>query len=350
MNINPIAVYSGNIIIYWSGLVIALGIAAGFLLALSIYTAQHGSGSAMWVFLPFAIVFSVLLSRVFHWYCHEEQYRSLFAALSDFSGGGYILQGALLGVYLAALISKGFGFANNTGKILDAVAPGFAFTIAAIRLSSLFNSSCHSKYTIEKKILQRLPFASPVTDAAGNVSYRFATFFVEFLLMLVVMVLLLIMYYRLHNAKMKSPCKRDGHIFRIFLLLFGVVELVMDSTRNDSSFLHFLGSLKVINKFFGFISVGQLVSAITILFIMIYYSKRSIRANGHKFYHTVLWVSYLLSLAMVGAFEYCVQRWSNLHSLIYIGMSIGAVVMAISVYKMYSTCIAHVEEWQDEYE
>ena len=350
MNINPIAIYNGNFVIYWSGLIIALGIAAGFLLTLSIYVAQHGSSSAVWVFLPFAIVFSVVLCRVLHWYCHEEQYASFFEAVSDYSYGSYCLPGALLGVYLAALISKNLGFTSNTGKLLDAIAPGFALTIALVRLSSLFNTSCRSKYTVEADIFKRLPFAVAVSDASGNVSYRFATFFVEFLIMLVVTVVLIGMYYRFHNARMKRPCRRDGHIFGLFLIYFGAVELVLDSTRNDSSFMHFPGTLKIINKFFGFVSVGQLCSAIIILFIMLYYSKRSIRANGHKAYHVVLWSTYFVSLAIVGVLEYCVQRWSNMHNIIYIGMVIGALIMTISAQKMYKSCIESVEPLQDEYE
>ena len=349
MNIEPIAVYSGNIVIYWSGIVIALGIAAGFMLANAIYTSHHGRSSALWVMLPFAMVLSIFFCRILHWYCHEEQYVSLYRAITDYSGGSYCLPGALLGVYLGALISTKLGFADSVGKILDAVAPGFSLTIALIRLSSLFNSSCHSKYVIEKNFFKRLPFGAPLIDSAGNADWRFATFFVEFLLMLLVMGLLIFIYYHLHNSRMNPPCRRNGNVFRLFLVLYGAITLVLDSTRNDSSFLHFPGVLKVLNKFAGFVSMAQLVAALCILFVIVYYSKCS-RKSGSKAKRWLIWVGYIISLAMVGGCEYCVQRWSNLYRLCYLGMSFGVILMSLMAFLMYKTCIRTINDIEDEYE
>ena len=349
MSAEPIAIYTGSIAIYWSGLVICLGIAAGFFLSLGIYMASNRESADLWVFFPFALVFSVVLCRLLHWYCHEEQYVSWVAALTDYSTGSYCLQGALLGVYLGALCSHVLGFAKSTGKLLDAIAPGFALSLAFIRLSSLFNSSCHSKYTVEIKTLQRLPVAILTEDTVGNQSYRFATFFVEFVLLIIITLVLIGLYYKLHNSKMKAPCKRDGHIFRLFLILFCTIELVLDSTRNDSSFLHFPGQLKVINKFFGFVSVGQLCAAIILLCILIYYTRMSVKANGRKWYHIVLWIAYGISLATVGGLEYCVQRWSNYFRTIYIGMSVGALLMGAVAILMYRSCIEKNFSFEDEY-
>ena len=101
---NPIAIYSGSLVIYWSAIVITLGIAAGFLLSYGVHVSHGGTGAAMWVFLPFATVFSVLLSRLIHWYCHMEQYGGFFSALLDYSMGGYCLPGVLFGVILAAFL------------------------------------------------------------------------------------------------------------------------------------------------------------------------------------------------------------------------------------------------------
>ena len=46
------------------------------------------------------------ICRVIHWYCHFEQYNGIWGALTDYSTGSYCLPGALLGVWLAALIVK----------------------------------------------------------------------------------------------------------------------------------------------------------------------------------------------------------------------------------------------------
>ena len=48
---------------------------------------------------------------------------------------------------------------------------------------------CRSKISVTAPLLQRLPFAVASTDSAGNVSYKFATFFVSFLLLALLSVL-----------------------------------------------------------------------------------------------------------------------------------------------------------------
>ena len=141
---NPIAIYSGSLVIYWSAMVIALGIAAGFFLSLSLHLSDGGRASAMWVFLPIATVLSVFFSRLMHWYCHLEQYGGFVAAMTDYSVGAFCLAGVLLGVSLGAWIVKLMGLCETRGELLDAVAPGLSLTIALVRLSALFNSSCRS--------------------------------------------------------------------------------------------------------------------------------------------------------------------------------------------------------------
>ena len=339
MNVNPIAVSGSGIVLYWSGLIIALGIAAGFLLALSLYDAHYSGITGMLFFLPLAIVFSVLICRTMHWYCHEEQYGSLVQALTDFSGGSYCLQGALAGVFLAAFVTDLLGLVSHRDQILDAAAPGLALSVALIRLSSMFNNTCHSKYVIVQQKFMRLPFGAQIPGASTADDWRFATFFVEFLLMLAVTFILIACYYRLRNCPMKATCRRGGHVFRVFLVLFCGIELVLDSTRNDSSFLHFPGTLKLLNKFAGFVSVAQLISAILILAVLIYYTRRSKKAgtSGGKIF--LIWFLYVLSLATVGVCEYCVQRWSNLFRILYAVMSCGAVLMMLSVFFMLRTCV-----------
>ena len=57
---NEIAVFTGNITIYWSAVVITLGIAAGLCLSLALYPMDHRHNTAVWVFFPIALALSVL--------------------------------------------------------------------------------------------------------------------------------------------------------------------------------------------------------------------------------------------------------------------------------------------------
>lgn len=335
---NPIAIYSGSIVIYWSAMVIALGIIAGFFLSMALYTSVDGRASALWVFLPIAIVLSVIFSRLIHWYCHMEQYAGFFGALSDFSVGSFCLPGMLLGVFIAGLIVGKSKLCDSRFELMDALAPGEALCIAFIRLSALFNSSCRSKIIIESKALQHLPLASELTSASGVTEYRFATFFVQFLFMLVVTVLLINFWVKRRDLPMKANERTAGHVGRLFLVLYSVPEVVFDSTRYDSSFFHFT-FLKSLNPYMGFVSLIQLISAFIILAAIVHYSIVSVRGNGLKWYHFVLWIGFLATLGGVGASEYLVQRHGDWYLGCYAAMSLSCLVMILIEWILYLTSV-----------
>ena len=331
---NQIAVCIGNTFIYWSSVIIFLGIAACFALSYALYTSHGGRGSALWLLLPLALLFSVLLSRLIHWYCHMEQYAGFWRAMTDYSQGDYCLHGAILGTMLAALLVKKLGFTQNLARLFDCLAPGAALCIAFIRLSALFNSSCRSKIVVTNPLFQRLPIASGIATASGGTEYRFATFFVEFLVMLLVFWILLRFFFRRRRYPMKNDYPRDGNVGLMFLLYYNAVELVLDSTRYDSSFLP-------IN---GFVSITQILCAVFIVGIFVFYSIRSVKANGRRTYHWFMWVGFFLTVAGTGIMEYLVQRHGNWYLFCYGSMSVIVLLMALIVNRMYHTVCADIYE------
>lgn len=323
---NEIAIYSGSTIIYWSAVIITLGIVAGFCLSYALYTANGGRKAAMWVMLPIALFLSVLFCRFIHWYCHAEQYPGMIKAITDYSNGGYCLPGMFIGIFLAGLIVKALHLTDSASEIYDAMAPGTALTIALIRLSSLFNSSCRSTIIIKNPIFRHLPVGIAVPTSTGLIEYRFATFFIQFILMMLMTGFITVLYCRRHKIPMRWGIQR-GNIAIIFLALYGAVEVVLDSTRYDSSFF----------RLNGFISLVQIVSAVCLLAALVYYSVASIKARGFKFYHVLIWLVFAGGLALVGYFEYLVQRHGDWYIKCYTVMSIGAVLMFISGYITYLT-------------
>lgn len=324
---NPVAVFTTDTIVFWNGILSCLAVMACFFVALALYSSVEEHCRSLWCLLPLAVLFSVLLSRFIHWYCHEEQYAGFLSALTDYSSGGYCLPGAVIGTVLAALLLRVLKGTDNVRRLLDCVAPGAALGIGLLRLGSLFNSSCRSKIVITDPRFQRLPLGSPIMDASGAVEYRFATFFADFLVMLLLFVLLLVFFFRRRKVLMKGELPRDGHTALMFLVFFSAAELLLDSTRYDSSFLP-------IN---GFVSIVQIISAVSILFALILYSVRSLRVNGLRLRHWILWAVYLLGLAGTGVLEYLVQRHGGWYLRCYSGMAVTCLLMAVSVYGMYLT-------------
>lgn len=335
---NPsIAAYYGTTAIYWSALIIVLGIMAGFLLSYSVYTAHSGRGTAMLVLLPFTLVFGIVLSRAVHFYCNQEQYVGLWQALTDYSSGSFWLPGAVLAALPAALIVKAVKITDNAGEMLDAAAPGLALTAAMIRFSALFSTSCRSMFPVKARALQRYPFASADVDAAGNITYHFASFFILALLMLLLMLLSVMFYYRHHADRMKEPGKRSGNVAWLTFVLFCACELVLDSTRADSTYMLF-SILQFLNKYASFVSLTQLFCAAGMLCAMIHYNRASARANGRKRLHTVLWAVYLAGLILTGVAEYLVQRYTNRAALCYTLQSIAVLASAAAIFVLYGTC------------
>ena len=327
---NPIAVYSGSTVLYWSAVIISVGLLAALFMSCAVQLSSRGRLVSMLLFFPLAILFSIPLCRALHWYCHQEQYGRLLAALTNYSSGSYVLSAAIPGVWLAAWIAAKLDD-GDTAKLLDAATPGIALAVAFIRLSSLFNSSCRSKIPVTTGLLQHLPLAAGITNSAGVTEYRFATFFVHFLLMLLLCHALLRFFYRRRYVPMRAG-RFQGCTIDLFLLFYSASELVLDSTRYDSSFLP-------VN---GFVSIVQILAAVCMLLLLIRYSRLSIRANGVRWWHWLLWILWIAALGVGGFMEYLVQRHGNWYLGCYAAMGLCCFLLAAIVYRLYLNCCGRV--------
>ncbi len=335
---SAIAFCAGPFAVYWSGIIIACGALAGFLLAYSLYTAHSGRGSDMWILFAFSMLLGVFFSRLIHVLSNPEQYADLPRAFFDGSQGSYWLPGAVLAIVPAAVLSRYFGVNASVGELLDAAFPGMALAVALIRFSALFTESCRSVFSISRFALQHYPLASPASyeDAAGNVVYHFASFFMMAIVMLLVTIALLVFYIRHHGEKMKSPCGRNGNVARLFLAAYCAVEFVCSSTRADASPVHFL-LLRVLNRAAFSIRITQLFSLVCITLLMVYYTRCSGKANGMQRVQKSFCALFALALLGCVVTEILVRR-SEMLFLLYALQSLCALTAATAVWLQYRTC------------
>ena len=334
-----IAVYFGALQIRWSSLHLFLGMIAAFSLTLALYRPKNRSTAAVWAFFPLACLYGFLLGRSLHYYFNAESYDSFASAMTDLSTGSYMLPAVLIGIGLAAVTVSALGLVSSGSRLLDFAAPGIYLFLAFVRLSALYNDSCRSKIIITAGLLQRLPFAVSATDNAGNVTWRLATFFIEFILLLIFTIVLLVFFFRDRTAPMKAPCSKNGNVFRLALVAYGALEIIMDSTRNDSPLMHFR-LLSKLNQWSAFISFAQLFAAVSAICVIVFYSRMSIQANGFSWKHPVLWLAFLGSLFGIGYLgEYRVQRYGTQKYLECYGlMALSCILLFVSVCLMYRTC------------
>lgn len=329
----------GGYPIYASAAVITLGLLLCTVMTLILYRGNHRSMAAPLCLAVLGFVFGLLFSRLLHWYFNAETYSSLLDALTNYDHGSFCLPGMLLGIWLAAWICRRLNLTATMGELLDAAAPGVALLIAFIRLSALFNTTCRSRILVRTKWLQFLPFATGLRDTAGNVTYRMATFFIEFLLMLVVTGMVLHFFRDKGWRRMKRGCPRTGNTARLFVLLYAAVEIVMDSTRYDSPLMHFR-VISVLNQYSAFISLAQVFAGFTVLGILIHFTRCSVRANGFRLYHVGAWLGFFVCLFVIGKLgEYNVQRYAA-YLQCYAFMSAGCVALVLLVWALYRSCVS----------
>jgi len=308
---SQIAFVWNDLNIYWSAIVITVGILAGVLAAVGLRLLQ-GKCADLLIFLPFAVVFGFFAGRFQHWYCFYRQYESLSQALTDYSVGGFCLTGTIAGVLLAALLLRLLKIIPELGSFLDALAPAGALAIAVGRMSAVFYSGDRGKVLFQNESLQGLPFSTAMVDSLGDVSWRAAVFFWEAVAALLIFLVLLVVFLR----ERKAASEQNGKVFQLFLVLYGGVEIVLDSMRYDSAFF----------RSNGFVSLLQVVSLIAMVAVLVTASVRAIRQNGMRPRFIGCWIAFLAAAGVMGYMEYYVQRHGDLYVMCYSVMSAGLCV------------------------
>jgi len=341
-----IAVIIGSATIQWSSLILTLGMVVALTLTLALYKPKNESTEAVWAFFALTCIIGFLLSRFMHYYFNAESYDSFISAMTNLSTGSYMLPGVLLGAGISALIVSALGLVSSPGRLLDFASPGILLFLAGVRLSALYNDSCRSKIIVKLPLLQRLPFAVSSLDNAGNTTWRMATFFIEFLLLLILTGAVLAFFFKARTRRMQPPCPMSGNVFRLALVAYGALEFVMDSTRNDSPLMHFR-IFSSVNQYSAFISCAQVFAALTSVAVLIFYFRMSVKAKGFSWRQPVLTLMFLASLFGIGYLgEYRVQRYGTQKYLsCYSVMTLSCVILFLSVWLMYRLCLLE-EEWE----
>ena len=310
-----IAFISGGIFIYWSSIILTLAALTAITIFAAMYIAKSGNVAGASVTIPVAMVVSIILSRLIHWYCRSDAYESMGAALTNYTKGGYALMGVFIACLAVAALLRLFRVVKNLRQMYDSMAIGAGVGIAVGRLASLFNASDRGMALPESV---GFPFAFPVTNTvSGVVENRLATFMIQSGVVTVVLALLVLYMVISKVAKHKIP---DGDVALIFLLAYGASQIVCDSTRYDSLFL----------RSNGFISVVQILGLVAMVVPIVVFSVRTVKNMGIKKIQFVLWVLILGMMGLAGYMEYYVQRHGNEAAFAYSLMS-GALLVIVLV-------------------
>lgn len=303
---NQIAFIIGDLSLYWTSLLLCLSAAAGICCLAAVYPRQAEERMCFALFVPFALVLSLALGRLIHWYCLPNQYADLLTALTQLSQGSYALMGAVAACLLTAGILRLTGVCTNLPRFLDCLSVAACGAIALGRLSFFYSTQDRGGIVS----VTSLPLAYPVVNAvSGTLEYRFATFLFQASALGILFFILLFLLLRKKNP--------DGDVALVFALVYCALAVVLDSTRYDS--LYFRSN--------GFVSVVQILSCVTLLGIVVFYSVVGIRRSGFKRRYILLWIQELLMFGGGGLMEYYVQRHGR---------------EAVFAYTIMSVCLADI--------
>lgn len=304
-----IAYIFGETFIYWQSIILTLAVitAACAFLALYLWKGRNGLGAALAV--PMAVVSSVVLARLTHWYCQSAAYESFAAAMTEDAFGGYALVGAFAGCLLTAWLLKQIRIVRDLPRMLDCMFLAGMAGLVVGRLAFLFSASDRGMLM---ENVTSLPFAYPVVNTVtGAVEYRLATFMIQ-AMVAGVLCAGFFLFWLLGQREEKF---RHGDTALLGLACYGTSQIVLDSTRYDSLFL----------RSNGFVSVVQILGTGCLLTAIITFSIRMVRTAGWKKWYIGIWLGILALLVGAGYMEYYVQRHGD---------------QALFAYSIMSACLA----------
>ena len=312
-----IAFIIGETFVFWSPIIIAVSALAAACWFIGLYLGRTGKGIAAFLAVPLAFVTSMFFGRVIHWYCRTDSYASFEAAVTDYTAGDYALLGVFVGCILTAAILRLIQVSKSMPEMLDCMAVAGAVGISVCRLASFFNSSDRGMIM---KDMTELPLVYPVTNVVtGEPEYRLATFMLQSLVTGGIFVVLLLFWL---GMKKKG---RKGDTFLMFSLLYGAAQAVLDSTRYDSLFL----------RSNGFVSIVQIVGAVSMVLAIVWFSVRMVKAWGWRYWFLAFWLGIGGCLGGAGYMEYYVQRHGDQALFAYTVMTgclIGTILLGIVLY------------------
>lgn len=295
-----IAFIFGSTFIYWNSVVLTLAAGTAICIFLAFYLPE-GQGNAAAVAVPMALVLSLFFGRLIHWYFRPDSYTGFLKAVTDYTSGGYALPGCFAACGLTAGILRLLRLEREPLRLLDAMSLGGCAGIAVGRLACFFSPADRGQLL---QNLRTLPFAYPVNNVVtGAPEYRLATF--------VIQAMATALIFGGLAAFALSARRRQGDAALLFLLLYGLSQAVLDSTRYDSLFL----------RSNGFVRVTQLLSAAALTEVSAVFSVRMGKTRGFRWWYVPLWLLMLALLGGAGYMEYYVQRHGDRALFAYAGMT-----------------------------
>lgn len=276
-----ISVFGFEIAFY--GIIIAIGVLLGFLLAAKEGKRLGQPDDLWWDFIIYAIIFSIIGARTYYVVFDWDMYKGNLSEIFNLRHGGLAIYGAVIGGILTLFV---FSRIKKQSFFSMADAGVFGLLLGQIigRWGNFMNRECFGGYT-DGLLAMRLPIemvrasdispdiASHIVEGVNYIQVH-PTFLYESGLNLI---LLLIMWaYRKHK-------KFDGEMVLWYLGGYGIIRFFVEGLRTDQLQIGGTG-IAVSQMLGGILFVGSVVAAV-VMHVRLYRNRKSqavLEAEGNK--------------------------------------------------------------------
>jgi phosphatidylglycerol---prolipoprotein diacylglyceryl transferase len=225
----------GGLAVKWYGLFIMSGVIAATLLGYRIAPLKGEDPEHIWGLLPYLVVFGIIGARIAYGVVRHDQFASPIELITRFRTGGIAIQGAIGGACIAGWIYcrvKGLRFLRWG----DIIAPGLSLAQGMGRWGNYANQEEFGRPTklpwgisISPDRLQAKCTASNGSDCFAPTQHFHPAFLYESIADISIALVLLYLFTRVMVPKRW----RDGDIFGVYAILYGVTRLFTESIRVD---------------------------------------------------------------------------------------------------------------------
>ena len=238
--------------IYFYGVIMALAISIGVLVSDFVaYKFYDLKKETIIDLAPYLIIFGIIGARLYYCTLNYDFYLRFPTEILAIRHGGISIHGAIIGGIVGLLV-----FAKrrnlNYKKLLDVTAVGLPLAQAIGRWGNFFNSEAFGGPCNLPWKLYIAPQYRPIPFQ--EVQFFHPTFLYESVLDFV---LFIVLFYN----KKKNCIKKDGNLALVYLILYSIIRILVESLRIDSV-KYVLGLPVAI-----FVSICIIVVSIILLFI-----------------------------------------------------------------------------------
>lgn len=219
------------------GVIIAIGVLAGILMAAKMAKITGQDPDVYWDFAIYAVIFSILGARVYYVIFYWELYEDNLLSIFNIRQGGLAIYGAVIAAFITLFIYAGKK-KQNAFVMVDTGVYGLILGQIIGRWANFTNREVFGEYT-DNLLAMRLPVEAvrPSDISAGIAEHMVAgtnyiqvhpTFLYESLWNLGILVVMLL--YRKYK-------KFDGEIALIYLGGYGLGRFWIEGIRTDQLFI-----------------------------------------------------------------------------------------------------------------